>query len=405
MFSLFGLFNFGKKDDSKQRASQAKAWTDAWTASPPKSADPVGTAITNNARAMQSVQSSSSSSSGGTSGGGSDGGGGTDGGSDGGTTEDTKSAEEIAAKKARKALKKSIANMKDSNIKYTNKIDLSDLWNQAASEKQNSMWTLKEEVFLYTFHDKKQHRYLNSFNIDVDKSDIMGTSQIYFPYSQKLMEYWIPGKTTFAIVGGTFDREILFIGRVGEINQRGDQIEMVGHNIGWKFKPYMTTKFEKSLETLKVKDAVKVIFKKLGFDQGRYHIDLSGIPDLDKYVLGEGLSVEHNGETVENVPELKDVVNLSEAETTQFNSKFTAFEGDKVPGTQVNALLNTMLTHNQQETEAGSKRYVKTEADFAGAINKDSKYINKKASAGKYYKVQCNYIKGLVATIIIIENK
>ena len=308
MFSLFGLFNFGKKDDSKQRASQAKAWTDAWTASPPKSADPVGTAITNNARAMQSVQSSSSSSSGGTSGGGSDGGGGTDGGSDGGTTEDTKSAEEIAAKKARKALKKSIANMKDSNIKYTNKIDLSDLWNQAASEKQNSMWTLKEEVFLYTFHDKKQHRYLNSFNIDVDKSDIMGTSQIYFPYSQKLMEYWIPGKTTFAIVGGTFDREILFIGRVGEINQRGDQIEMVGHNIGWKFKPYMTTKFEKSLETLKVKDAVKVIFKKLGFDQGRYHIDLSGIPDLDKYVLGEGLSVEHNGETVENVPELKDVV-------------------------------------------------------------------------------------------------
>ena len=152
------------------------------------------------------------------------------------STDASESVNEIAEQKAREALIASISNMKDSNISEKQKINPNDLWNKTALQKQNDAWVLKEEVFLYTFHDKEQHRYLNSISIDLDKGDILGTCQIYFPYNQKLMEYWIPGKTTFAIVGGTFDREILFVGRVGEINQRGDQIEMVGHNVGWKIR-------------------------------------------------------------------------------------------------------------------------------------------------------------------------
>ena len=272
-----------KNNDSyeKQRASQKKAWRDA---------------LNSNGSSSSSNDSSL---------------GGSDSGSNDGSNsfnDTSDAANKIKQEKERKKALASISKMKDSNVSFTQKIDLSDLWNNAAVKQQNGVWVLKEEIFLYTFHDKERHKYLNSISIDLDKGDILGTCQIYFPYNQKLMEYWIPGKTTFAIVGGTFDREILFVGRVGEINQRGDQIEMVGHNIGWKFKPYMTSKFEKSLEKMTVKNAVKLIFKELGFTKGRYHIDLSGIPNLDSYVIGEGCTVEKDGESVQNVPELTEVV-------------------------------------------------------------------------------------------------
>ena len=210
-----------KKNDSyeKQRASQKKAWKDALSGSGSSS----------------SGGSSGSSGSGGSSG--SNNGSNGDGSSSGETQEE---AEKRAKQEAQKKALASISNMKDSNVSFQYKSDYNDLWNKIALKKQNSAWQLKEEVFLYTFHDKQQHRYLSSITIDSDKSDIMTTCQVSFPYDTRLMEYWIPGKTTFAIVGGTFDRETLFIGRVSEINQRGQEIEMVGQNIGLKSlkKPY-----------------------------------------------------------------------------------------------------------------------------------------------------------------------
>ena len=243
--------------------------------------------------------------------GGNSGGGTSDYSSNGGSdssSEGSNSAEQKAKQKAQKRALASIRNMKDSNVPFHYRTDYSDLWNQATVQKQNDVWIMKEEVFIYTFHDKQRHRYLNSLSIDCDKGDIVGTSQVTFPYDQRLMEYWIPGKTTFAIVGGTFDREVLFVGRVSEVNQRGDQIEMVGQNIGWKFKAYMSEDFQNSLEGMTVKNAVKLIFKQLGFTKGRYHIDLRGIPDLDKYKIGEDCSVEKDGESVQNVPDLVEVV-------------------------------------------------------------------------------------------------
>ena len=122
------------------------------------------------------------------------------------------------------------------------------------------------------------------------------------------MEYWIPGKTTFAIVGGTFDRETLFIGRVSEINQRGEEIEMVGQNIGWKFKTYTAEDFEDIIQGMSVKDVVKLAFKKLGFDKGKYHIDIDDIPKIDEYKVGENGVIEKSGEEIQNIPELTDVV-------------------------------------------------------------------------------------------------
>lgn len=255
-------------------------------------------------------------SSGGGTGGGTGGGGYGDGGTgDGGAYGDGSSGQESAEAreqriraKQQKKLLKSIAKMKDSNIPFKYKIDYEELLNKPGRSKMKDYWALKEEVFLYSFHDKKHHKYINSITIDYDKTDILGTCQVTMPYDKKLMDYWIPGKTTFAIIGGTYDREVLFIARVSEVNQRGETIEMVGQNVGWKFKAYMTSKFEKMLQGLSVKDAVKLIFKELGFTKGRYHIDLNGIPDIDEYKLGENGSVEKGGEQIQNVPELTDVV-------------------------------------------------------------------------------------------------
>lgn len=312
-----------KKKDLEEKERQKKAWKANHINDPNKSnVDPVGKAITDNVKMMQKRKNESSrnnSQSGNSnSGGGSSNYSSND--TSGSSGESSDSAKKKAEQKAQKRALTSIRNMKDSNVSFHKKNN--DFWNQATTKKQNDIWVLKEEIFLYTFHDKQRHRYLNSFSIDLDKGDIVGTATISFPYNQKLMEYWIPGKTTFAIVGGTFDREVLFVGRVSEINQRGDQIEMVGQNIGWKFKSYMSAKFQKSLEGMTVKNAVKLIFKELGFTKGRYHIDLRDIPGLDKYKIGENCSIEKNGESVQNIPELVDIVkNMGSYDIDQYIAK------------------------------------------------------------------------------------
>ena len=293
-----------------QRESQKKAWQDA--IGPTQSSDPIGKAITDNATLMQNNYQNSQEGGGSNGEGGSNGGdGSSNGGSSNGSVsaeEAQKQAEEKARQEAQKKALASIAKMKDSNVSYQYKSDYNDPWTATAREKQNDIWALKEKVFLYTFHDKERHEYLTSISIDSDKNDIMATAQVSFPYRHELMEYWIPGKTTFAIVGGTFDRETLFIGRVSEINQRGEEIEMVGQNIGWKFKTYTAEDFEDIIQGMSVKDVVKLAFKKLGFDKGKYHIDIDDIPKIDEYKVGENGVIEKSGEEIQNIPELTDVV-------------------------------------------------------------------------------------------------
>lgn len=344
MVSLFNLFVNNKNkpksssiskvvanhQEQQRRDRQKKAWAanqniNTSSSQVGKKYDPVGTAITENAKKMRQVQKQQSSGGSGSSSGSESGGGTSDYGSNEGSSsnnDSSDSSEKKALQKAQKRALASISKMKDTNVSSKPKINYNDFWNKGTTQKQNNVWELKEEIFLYTFHDKQHHKYLISFNIDCDKQDIMYTCQVSFPYKKELMEYWIPGKTTFAIIGGTFDREVLFIGRVSEINQRGEEIEMVGQNIGWKFKPYMTTKFQKTLQGMTVKNVVKLIFKELGFTKGKYHIDLSGIPDIDEYTIGENCDVEHKGETVQNVPDLKDVVkNLQNYDINKYVAK------------------------------------------------------------------------------------
>lgn len=273
----------------------------------------------------------SSGSSGGTSGGG---------GSSSGGSSTSNSVKSTMSKSERQKLYK----MKDSNVPYYYEQDENDLMYLAASEKKDYLWSLKEEVFLYTIHDRQKHRYITSFQIDSDADNICSSCQIEMPYKDELMEYYIPGKTAFMIMGGTFDREVLFIGRVSEVNQLGDTIQVVGQNIGWKFKQYMSDEFYNKIQGLPVPLVVKAIFKELGFTKGKYHMDLWAIPNVFKYKLDENGTITYKGETVYNVPDLTEVV--SRMKKSDINS-YVASKA-KVRSTQKTADNYDYHTSNQR---------------------------------------------------------
>ena len=140
--------------------------------------------------------------------------------------------------------------------------------------------TLKERIVVYTIPDKKYHYYFTSMEIDVDKNDILTTCTLTCPYDSSLMEYFSAGSMSLKVIGGTFNVDNLFIGRVRACNQKNYEIELVCENIGWKFKMPMKSEFESSLVGKNVEDVVKTIMKELKIP---YIIKLEGTPDLDKY--------------------------------------------------------------------------------------------------------------------------
>lgn len=201
-----------------------------------------------------------------------------------------------------------LENMPFSNVSRYYSYDEDDLMYKAANEVKDYYWGLKEEMFLYTMHDKQKHRYITSIQVDSDAEEIVTTCAVTMPYKNELMEYYVPGQTVFMIIGGTFDREVLFVGRVSEVNQYGQEIQVVGQNIGWKFKQYMSQEFFEKLQGQPVPLVVKAIFKELGFEGGKYIIDLWGIPNVDSYQIDENGSVVRDGEVIEDVPDLEEVV-------------------------------------------------------------------------------------------------
>ena len=201
-----------------------------------------------------------------------------------------------------------LQDMPFSNVPSYYKYDEDDLMYKAATNFKDYYWGLKEEMFLYTMHDQEKHRYITSIQVDGDAEEIVTTCTVTMPYKNELMEYYVPGQTVFMIIGGTFDREVLFIGRVSEVNQYGQEIQVVGQNIGWKFKQYMSQEFFEKLQGQPVPLVVKAIFKELGFEDGKYVIDLWGIPNIDSYQIDENGSIVRDGEVIEDVPDLEEVV-------------------------------------------------------------------------------------------------
>lgn len=110
-------------------------------------------------------------------------------------------------------------------------------------------------------------------------------------------------------------------------------------------------------------------------------------------IIALGLAVVRQGqEAVGNA-------DLSEAEIEAFNSKFKPYEGSNVSTAQVNALLSTVLTHNQKETrqvivygaETGSSNVLQS----TGATS-----IAQKTGSTTYH-VKLEYANGLVNAIRI----
>ena len=105
--------------------------------------DPIGTAITENAKKMQAIEEAENSAS---SSGGSDSYSGS--GYSGVGSGTGSSTSNTVTSSMSKSERSKISKMKNSNVPYYYKHDENDLMYLAASEKRDFVWKLKEEVFL-----------------------------------------------------------------------------------------------------------------------------------------------------------------------------------------------------------------------------------------------------------------
>ena len=116
-------------------------------------------------------------------------------------------------------------------------------------------------------------------------------------------------------------------------------------------------------------------------------------------IISFGLTVVRQGQ--QSVQD----ADLSEAEVTTFNSKFTVFEGTNKSTSNVNAMLDAVLGHNNNEKASGKGNYVKvdlkTKETTKTLIAKEAVSSVEKLSGNNYYNVQCTYVNGIVDTITI----
>ena len=96
---------------------------------------------------------------------------------------------------------------------------------------------------------------------------------------------------------------------------------------------------------------------------------------------------------------------MTEAELTQFNGKFQAYEDTNATANDVNAMLNTVLTHNSAEAQSGRGLYVEVTAGNTGAVSlaTSATSVANRATTG-YYTIQCSLTAGRVSSITVTKN-
>lgn len=92
---------------------------------------------------------------------------------------------------------------------------------------------------------------------------------------------------------------------------------------------------------------------------------------------------------------------INDTEKELFNNKFTLYEGSDISTEDINALLNVVFTHNQEQKQAESENYVIVSGDVM--LDEDATSITK-VEGTKSYTVECKYEEGVVNEIIITEN-
>lgn len=98
-------------------------------------------------------------------------------------------------------------------------------------------------------------------------------------------------------------------------------------------------------------------------------------------------------------------VNMSEQEIMAFNNKFTPYEGKNIRGSQVNALVQAVVTNNQSAADNGETPTKGITIDGAVEVDPDPTK-NKgviKVKSGTFYIVDFQYKNSLVNSINITE--
>lgn len=119
-------------------------------------------------------------------------------------------------------------------------------------------------------------------------------------------------------------------------------------------------------------------------------------------IISLGLAVYNtSAETVKST-------NLSQQEVQSANEKFARYNGENKRGSEVNAMLQTVLNANVDATAANETgRQVSVTLDNSEILSKTAKSITKQADTSKLYKIEVQYNGngGLVDKIVVTTNK
>ena len=100
--------------------------------------------------------------------------------------------------------------------------------------------------------------------------------------------------------------------------------------------------------------------------------------------------------------------NLSQQEVQSANEKFERYNGENKRGSEVNAMLQTVLNANIDAAAAKETgRQVSVTLDNSEILSKTAKSITKQADTSKLYKIEVQYNGngGLVDKIVVTTNK
>ena len=100
--------------------------------------------------------------------------------------------------------------------------------------------------------------------------------------------------------------------------------------------------------------------------------------------------------------------NLSQQEVQSANEKFARYNGENKRGSEVNAMLQTVLNANIDAAAAKeTDRQVSVTLDASEILSKTAKSITKQADTSKLYKIEVQYNGngGLVDKIVVTTNK
>lgn len=100
--------------------------------------------------------------------------------------------------------------------------------------------------------------------------------------------------------------------------------------------------------------------------------------------------------------------NLSQQEVQSANEKFARYNGENKRGSEVNAMLQTVLNANVDAAAAKeTDRQVSVTLDTSEILSKTAKSITKQADTSKLYKIEVQYNGngGLVDKIVVTTNK